>query len=139
MKLLFASILLILSGGTVMANDIKVYLDNNEYILSVDDNKTARDVFERMPDEMVLQRYGGHEYTGTLPDVNDYDDEQTSKLGAGHVYCWMPGNAFVINYVDYDIAPYMSVHIGEFVDKSVCDLLQNANYEITISKGKAHE
>lgn len=51
---------------------------------------------------------------------------------AGHVYYWDGWNAFVINYVDYDIAPYKVVHIGEITDAKISSYLQNADENIVI-------
>ena len=139
MKPAFLTILPIFVGVNAMAGEIKINLNDKEYVISVDDNETARNIFENIGGTISLTKYAGHEYTTALGfDVAD-GDKQTSELLAGHIYYWAPGNAFVINYVDYDIAPYSSIHIGEFIDKSVCDLLQNANDEITLSKGKTNE
>lgn len=141
MKLLAIIILSIFMGVNAMAGEIKLNLNDKEYIVSVDDNKTANDIFENISDTISLEKYAGHEYTTRL-DFEPYEDsEQTPNLIAGHIYYWAPGNAFVINYTDYNIAPYVSVHVGEFVDKSICDVLKNAgdNIEIKITKGETNE
>lgn len=133
MKSLYTTLLLIFYGTAAMANDMKIYIDNKEYEILLDDNKTASDIFENISDTITLDKYAEHEYTTRL-DFEPYEDsEQTPNLIAGHIYYWAPGNAFVINYADTNIAPYISVHIGEFVDKSVCDVLQNGNQNITIN------
>jgi hypothetical protein len=124
-----------------MAGEIKLNLNDKEYVVSVDDNKTASDIFENISDTISLEKYAGHEYTTRL-DFEPYEhNEQTPNLIAGHIYYWAPGNAFVINYTDTNIAPYISVHIGEFVDKSVCDVLRagNQNITINITKGETDE
>ena len=141
MKKLFVAILMSLYGMVAMASDVKIYIDNKEYEVLLDDNKTASDIFENISDTISLEKYAEHEYTVRL-DFEPYEEsEQTPNLIAGHIYYWAPGNAFVINYADTNIAPYISVHVGEFVDKSVCDVLQNSEKEITINikQGEKHE
>ena len=141
MKKAFVAILMTLFGTNAMANVMKIYIDNHGYEILLDDNKTANDIFENMSDTISLEKYAGHEYTTRL-DFEPYEhNEQTPNLIAGHIYYWAPGNAFVINYADTNIAPYVSVHVGEFVDKSICDVLKNAgdNIEIKITKGKTNE
>lgn len=141
MKKLFVAILMTLYGAVAMANDVKIYIDNHEYEVLLDDNKTASDIFENISDTISLERYAEHEYTTRLEFEPFEYNEQTSNLIAGHIYYWAMGNAFVINYADTNIAPYVSVHVGEFVDKSVCDVLKNTddNIEIKITKGKTDE
>lgn len=141
MKLLAIIILSIFMGVNAMAGEIKLNLNDKEYVVSVDDNKTASDIFENISDTISMEKYAGHEYTTRL-DFEPYEhNEQTPNLIAGHIYYWAPGNAFVINYADTNISPYVSVHVGEFVDKSICDVLKNAgdNIEIKITKGKTNE
>ena len=141
MKMVFVAILMSLYGMVAMASDVKIYIDNKEYEVLLDDNKTASDIFENISDTISLKKYAEHEYTVRL-DFEPYEEsEQTPNLIAGHIYYWAPGNAFVINYADTNIAPYISVHVGEFVDKSVCDVLQNSEKEITINikQGEKHE
>lgn len=141
MKMVFVAILMSLYGMVAMASDVKIYIDNKEYEVLLDDNKTANDIFENISDTISLEKYAGHEYTTRL-DFEPYEEsEQTPNLIAGHIYYWAPGNAFVINYADTNIAPYISVHIGEFVDKSVCDVLRagNQNITINITRGETDE
>lgn len=141
MKIIYTALLVIFCGTFAMANDMKIYIDNKEYEILLDDNKTASDIFENISDTITLDKYAEHEYTTRL-DFEPYEDsEQTPNLIAGHIYYWTPGNAFVINYTDANIAPYVSVHIGEFVDKSICDVLQDMGdkIEIKITKGDTNE
>lgn len=132
MKPAFLTILPVFMGVNAMTGDIKINLNDKEYVISVDDNDTARDVFENIGDAISLTKYAGHEYTTALWFDVAAGDKQTSELLAGHIYYWAPGNAFVINYVDYDISPYSSIHIGEFVDKTICDVLMESKNEITV-------
>ena len=132
MKPAFLTILPVFMGVNAMAGDIKINLNDKEYVVSVDDNQTAHDIFENISDVISLEKYAGHEYTTTLGFGVADGDKQTSELLAGHIYYWAPGNAFVINYVDYDISPYSSIHIGEFVDKTICDVLMESKNNITV-------
>ena len=139
MKPAFLTILPVFMGVNAMAGDIKINFNDKEYVVSVDDNDTARDIFGNIGDAISLTKYAGHEYTTALGfDVVD-GDKQTSELLAGHIYYWAPGNAFVINYVDYDISPYSSIHVGDFVDKSICDVLMESKNEITVYINQGNE
>lgn len=71
-----------------------------------------------------------------LPFTPVFDQIRTSEIKAGHVYYWDGWNAFVINYVDYDISPYKVVHIGEITDTAISSYLQNADENISVSVTK---
>lgn len=128
--------------NTVLNNDnniqegeelsMKILLNNKEYEVKLDNNETVNDIAENMPLKLNLVRYAGHEYYSELPFTPTKDKETTSNIKAGHVYYWDGWNAFVINYIDYDIGPYQVVHIGEITDTGIIDALQNANENIEI-------
>ena len=110
---------------TIKVNEI-------EYEVVLDQNETVNDIMEKMPLSLHMVRYAGHEFYSELPFVPVFAPRTTSEIKAGHVYYWDGWNAFVINYVDYDISPYKVVHIGEIKDKSVCDVLANGTDNIQI-------
>ncbi len=99
---------------------------------ALDDNETVKDIISQMPLDLSMVQYAGHEYYAELPFTPVFDETRTSEIKAGHVYYWDGWNAFVINYIDYDISPYKVVHIGEITDSSVVDVLTNAEEQITI-------
>lgn len=111
---------------------MKIAIEGTEYEVLLDDNKTVKDILTNMPLDLSMVRYAGHEYYAELPFTPVFDENRTSEIKAGHVYYWDGWNAFVINYVDYDIAPYKVVHIGEISDASISDFLTNAEEEISI-------
>ena len=139
MKKLFIILPILLCGNVVMGKNMKIQINNTDYDVVVDDNQIANEIFNALPEMMQLSEFANHEYVGNLDFTPTTTEDQTSILGAGHIYYWAPGNAFVINYTEYDISPYKSVHIGEFVDKTVCDVLQNSDDVITINIVKGDE
>lgn len=113
------------------AESMKVIMNNKEYDVELDDNDTTKDILENMPLELTLQRYAEHEYYSSLSFTPKFDANRTSNIKAGHIYYWDGWNAFVINFEDYDINPYKVVHIGEIKDKSIVDLLENGEENIS--------
>ncbi len=95
------------------------------YNVVLDDNSTARDIVAKLPLELTINRYANHEHYASLPFTPTNDAPKTSHILAGHIYYWDGWNAFVINYIDWDIPPYQVVHIGEITDKSIIDVLEN--------------
>lgn len=139
MKKLFIILPILLCGNVVMGENMKIQINNTDYDVVIDDSQIANEIFNELPEEMQLSEFANHEYVGNLDFTPMPPEDQTSILDAGHIYYWAPGNAFVINYAEYDISPYESVHIGEFVDKTVCDILQNSDDVITIHIVKGDE
>lgn len=115
---------------------MKITLDNQEFVVNTDQNKTVEDILKSLPIELTMKRYEEHEFYSELPFIPVFDKERTSNIKAGHVYYWDGWNAFVINYIDYDISPYQVVHIGEITDKKIIDVLKNAPSDISISVNK---
>lgn len=111
---------------------MNITLDGQNYSVSLDNNETFKDIMNHLPLDLSMVRYAEHEYYAELPYKPVFDENRTSDIKAGHVYYWDGWNAFVINYVDYDIAPYKVVHIGEITDKSIVDVLMNADEHISI-------
>lgn len=115
---------------------MKIQLGNKEYEVKLDDNETTKEIISNMPLNLNMLKYAGHEYYSELPFKPTFDQNRTSQIKAGHIYYWDGWNAFVINYVDYDISPYKVVHIGEISDKSIVDILLNSQDEIKINVKK---
>ena len=111
---------------------MKIQINGTEYLVQTDDNETVGDIMANAPVVLDLSRYAGHEYTAALPFSPRDSGTHTSHLLPGHVYWWGMGNSFVINFADYDIAPYKNVHIGRITDATVTDVLQNAGDTISI-------
>lgn len=114
-------------------NTMTITMGDKAYEVILDDNKTTQDIMSHAPLDLSLVRYAGHEYYSELPFTPVFDETRTSEIKAGHVYYWDGWNAFVINYIDWDITPYKVVHIGEIVDKSVTDYLSNAEEHVAVT------
>lgn len=115
---------------------MNITIGDMTYAVRLDDNETTRDIVEKMPLELSMVRYAGHEYYSELPFTPEFDNSRTSNIKAGHVYYWDGWNAFVINYEDYDISPYKVVHIGEITDAGISQYLSGAEDTISISVTK---
>lgn len=111
---------------------IKIQINEKEYEVKLDNNKTVKDILSNLPLNLKLSRYAGHEYYSELPFTPTFDQDRTSNIKAGHIYYWDGWNAFVINYKDYDIAPYKVVHIGEILDTNVSEILNQSDNTINI-------
>ena len=93
--------------------------------------KNAQAIAAALPLDLKMERFGGHEFWAKLPFVPPFAHPRTSQVKAGHVYYWDGWNAFVVNYIDSDIAPYNVVHVGEIADKTICAVLDKAPEHIT--------
>ena len=111
---------------------MKAQINETEYEVKLDNNKTVKDILSNLPLNLKLSRYAGHEYYSELPFTPTFDKDRTSNIKAGHIYYWDGWNAFVINYKDYDIAPYKVVHIGEILDTNVSEILNQSDNTINI-------
>lgn len=111
---------------------MNITLDEKIYTVTLDDNKTVEDIVAHLPLDLSMVRYAGHEYYAELPFTPVFDENRTYEIKAGHVYYWDGWNAFVINYIDSDIAPYKVVHIGEITDRSIVDTLFTADDTINV-------
>lgn len=114
-------------------NGMVIVWNGTEYAVQVEDSVTARDIAEKLPMELAMTQYGGHEYYSELDFRPEFAEDRTSQIEAGHIYYWDGWNAFVINYIDWDISPYEVVHIGEITDKSIVDELLQADGDITVT------
>ena len=135
MKYLIALTLLI--NTTAYAGEImQININGKDYVAQMDDNATAADIMAMLPATVDMTKFAGHEYYGTLPRAVRTDAPHTSKLQAGHLYYWDGGDTFVINYADYDISPYSSIHIGEITEPAAMEFLRGAGNKITITLKK---
>ncbi len=110
---------------------VEVSFGGETYAATLETNETARAIAARLPLELTMKRFGGHEFYAELPFRPPLAAERTSKILAGHVYYWDGWNAFVINYIDCDIAPYRVVRVGEIADPSIREALAKAADTIT--------
>lgn len=122
------------AGDTI--ETMKITMDGTTYEVALDQNETVTDLVSHLPLELEIERYADHEYYAELPFTPVFDEERTSQIKAGHVYYWDGWNAFVINYIDWDIAPYQVVHIGEITDSSVSAYLTEAEDQVNITVEK---
>lgn len=111
---------------------MKITIAGTEYEVTFEDNKTVKDILANMPLDLSMMRYAEHEYYSELPFTPVFDETRISQIKAGHVYYWDGWNAFVINYVDYDITPYKVVPIGEITASSINNTLTNADEQVSI-------
>ena len=119
-------------GSATAGESMKLQINGSDYIVQTEDNETVADIVAHLPLSLELVRYAGHEYYATLPFTPRESATQTSKLGAGYIYYWGGGNAFVVNFVDYDIAPYHSVPIGRITDMSAVDVLRHSENNVPV-------
>jgi hypothetical protein len=56
--------------------------------------------------------------------------QTTTKLKAGHLYYWPGGNAFVVNFKDFDTFPYKEVHVGKITDATASGFLENSGSSV---------
>lgn len=119
-------------GGESM----KIVINDKTYDVKSEKNDVVEEISANLPLKLSFVKFDGHEFYADLPFKVKSRAEQTSDLKAGHIYYWASGNTFVLNYKDADISPYKSVHLGEFTDKSVSDVLKNSpsGIEIVIDK-----
>ena len=111
---------------------MNIVINNKKYEVELIDGITAKEIKENLPLDLKLNRYAEHEYSGELPFTPTMDLNSTSKVLAGHLYYWDGWNSFVINYKDLDISPYKVVDLGEIKDKSIVEILENADRSINV-------
>lgn len=104
---------------------MKIIMDGKTYSVLPDANITFNEISQKLPLELSMKNFGKHEFWAELPFKPEFAMERTSKILEGHIYYWDGWNAFVINYIDWDIAPYSVVHLGKIEDKSICDTLKD--------------
>ena len=115
-----------------MADTTTIIVDSEEYEVSLIPSDTLADILAMRPLDLELVRYAGHEYYAELPETPEMSEDTTSHSRAGHLYYWDGWNAFVINFEDYDIAPYQVVHLGEITDKEIVEYLRDAGNTINV-------
>lgn len=118
---------------------MKLVIGKTEYEVKLDLNTTTTDIVSHLPLELHMERYAEHEYYAELPFTPVFHEERTSQIQAGHVYYWDGWNAFVINYIDWDISPYQVVHIGEITDAGISEVLSEAEDRILVSAENAEQ
>jgi hypothetical protein len=122
----------IISTQNRTESSMQLVIINKKYEVQLDSNATARDIAARLPLQLTLHRYGGHEYYADLPFRPAAAKERTTLLQAGHLYYWPGGNAFVVNFKAFDTAPYEEVHLGEITDPAVSDILQKSGASVSV-------
>ena len=107
-----------------MPTTLKITIENHDFSVKLVESSTLDDILALLPLELELNRYAEHEYYADLPDKITTVPDQTSELQAGHLYFWPGGNSFVVNFKDYSIAPYKSIHLGEITDDNAAKILE---------------
>lgn len=115
---------------------MKITLNAKTFEVDLDDNPTTRELLQNLPFNLEISDYAGHEYYGRLSFTLPSPKQQTSDLLAGHIYYWDGGNSFVLNYKNYNIAPYHSVHIGKITDKTFVETLLSSGRSVVITVEK---
>lgn len=111
---------------------VTLTLDHQPYDIAPLPSATLTQILALRPLDLEVVRFAGHEYYAELPETPEARDATTSHLLAGHLYYWGEGNTLVLNFADYDIAPYRSVDLGAFIDPAAIAYLQNAGDHIHI-------
>lgn len=136
MKLLFAVLFftLLTVNCASASTGILINVDGKVYHAYTEANVTVREILERLPLKLDMTRYAGHEFFAELPFRPKSSETRTSQLKAGGIYYWGGGNSFVINFKDYDIAPYNSVYIGMVKEaEELCAYLRGAGESVSVS------
>ena len=119
MKFILLALLVIALPVSAFASEkITIDLEGKSYTVELEDNVTVNDIVKNLPLSLKLTRFGGHEFYSELAFRPEFASERTSHILAGHLYYWDGWNAFVINYIDWDISPYNVVHLGQVLDES---------------------
>lgn len=110
-----------------MEESIKLILDDKEYAVTLNDNRTVKDILNMLPMDLTLQRYAGHEYYSPLPQKPSIKEvHMTSDAHAGGIYYYDGWSAFTVLYGDAHIAPFEVVHIGDVNQQNVISQLVSA-------------
>lgn len=131
MKKLFSILFALFAATGIFAQSKNTQKMNVEfggkfYELNLSQNKTAEVFAEKVNGKSLsMTKYGGFEfYSYTALDYGK-SDATTSAYKAGHVYYNLDFKAISVAYADHSIGSAKAVEIGEFADKSVCDVLKN--------------
>ncbi len=111
---------------------MKLIINKNEFIVTLNNNKTVKDILEMFPLELELERYANHEYYGVLPKKPSIEGvPMTSNAYAENIYYYDGWNAFTVLYGDAQIDPFKVVHIGKVDNESIIELLKYSENTIT--------
>lgn len=86
---------------------------------------------------LSMEKYGGFEFYSYTALDHDAGDATTSMYTAGHVYYNLNFKAISVAYDNHNIGSGKAVEIGEFADKSACDVLKNLSDKSIFSFRKA--
>jgi hypothetical protein len=111
---------------------MRFVINNKEYKFHLNGNVTASDIAAKLPLKLRAHRKSGHKHYADLPFTPTKASLTATKLNAGHLYYWPGGNAFVVNFKDFDTYPYKEVHIGEITDPSVSEVLQKSGASVSV-------
>lgn len=128
MKKLVLFLFAIFASVSIFAQSqsINIEFGGRSYELNLSQNKTA-EIFAKNLDNKSLSmtKYGGFEFYSYTSLDYDKSDETTSTYKAGRIYYNLNFQAISVAYADHSIGSAKAVEIGEFEDKSVCDVLKN--------------
>lgn len=131
MKKMFLILFVLFAVASVFAQSkntqkMNIEFGGKTYALNLSKNKTA-EIFAKTVNRksLSMSKYGGFEfYSYTALDYGK-SDATTSAYKAGRVYYNLDFQAISVAYADHSIGSTKAVEIGEFADKSVCDVLKN--------------
>lgn len=129
-------------GGNEDANvnTATLRLDGRSYEIKLEDNPTAREIFEMLPLTLTLTPYSNLEYSARLPETPVYDGSpvtEDARLGTIN-YC-KEYNSFVVICQDHH-DPFQEVKIAEIQGDISWMVTAGDSIEAEITKnGKAGE
>ena len=111
-----------------------INVEGTDYAAELNGNATSSDIAAMLPLTLSMQRFAEHEYYAELPARPSIEGvPATSHIEAGGIYYWEGWNAFVLNYIDSDIAPYEVVQVGTFGEGLNDHLLNSAPEMVELS------
>lgn len=131
MKKLFSILFALFAAAAVFAQSkntqkMSVEFGGKTYALNLCQNKTAETFAKNLNGKSLsMTKYGGFEFYSYTALDYDKIDTTTSAYKAGRIYYNLDFKAISVAYADHSIGSAKAVEIGEFADKSVCDVLKN--------------
>ena len=115
---------------------MKIIIADQEYSVDIKDSALSESIANMCPFTLALTKSMNHEYYGTLPGVPETTGvAATSSVKAGGIYYFKDWNAFSLNYIDTEIAPYKVYEVGTVKGTFSSDLAGlSSRIEATVEK-----
>ena len=138
MKKLISLLLAIFSTVGIFAQSqsqkMSIEFGGKSYELNLASNRTAETFAKSVGGKSLsMTKYGGFEFYSYTAIEYGKSDATTSVYKAGRVYYNLNFQAISVAYDDHSIGSAKAVEIGEFADKSACDVLKNLSNESVFS------